>query len=65
LSGHGDEGPTLEIFSYNILEDRCKTAINRPWFGHITFSVNGVAMTQKAILQAGGQAVGEIVTCKL
>jgi catechol 2,3-dioxygenase-like lactoylglutathione lyase family enzyme len=62
LPGHGDDGPTLEIFNYNILESRGKTAVNRPGFGHIAFSVDDVAAAQKAVLGAGGHAVGEIVT---
>jgi catechol 2,3-dioxygenase-like lactoylglutathione lyase family enzyme len=62
LPSHGDDGPTLEIFNYNVLESRGKTAVNRPGFGHIAFSVDNVAAAQKAVLQAGGHAVGEIVT---
>ena len=62
LPGYGDHGPTLEIFNYNILESRDKTAVNRPGFGHIAFSVDDVATSQKAVLQAGGQAVGQTVT---
>lgn len=65
LPGCGDNGPTLEIFSYNILESRGKTAVNRPGFGHIAFSVDDVAAAQRAVLQAGGQAVGEIVTLQV
>jgi predicted enzyme related to lactoylglutathione lyase len=65
LPGYGDNGPTLEIFSYNILESRGKTAVNRPGFGHIAFSVDDVAAAQKAVLHAGGQAVGEIVTLQV
>jgi predicted enzyme related to lactoylglutathione lyase len=62
LPGYGDSGPTLEIFNYNILEPRSRRAVNRPGFGHIAFSVPDVAAAQKAVLQAGGRAVGEIVT---
>ena len=62
LPGYGDDGPTLEIFNYNILESRGKNAVNRPGFGHIAFSVDNVADAQKTVLQAGGKAVGEIVT---
>jgi predicted enzyme related to lactoylglutathione lyase len=62
LPGHGDDGPTLEIFNYNILKSRGKTAVNRPGFGHIAFSVDDVTAAQKAVLEAGGHAVGEIVT---
>jgi predicted enzyme related to lactoylglutathione lyase len=62
LPGYGDDGPTLEIFNYNILESRGKTAVNRPGYGHIAFSVDDVAVAQKAVLGAGGHGVGEIVT---
>jgi predicted enzyme related to lactoylglutathione lyase len=65
LPGYDDNGPTLEIFNYNILEDRSKTAVNRPGFGHIAFSVDDVAAAQKAVLQAGGNAIGEIVTLQV
>ena len=62
LPGCGDDGPTLEIFNYNILEGRGKTAVNRPGFGHVAFSVEDVAEAQQAVLEAGGGSVGEIVT---
>jgi predicted enzyme related to lactoylglutathione lyase len=65
LPGYGELGPTLEIFSYNVLEDRARTAPNRPGFGHIAFSVPDVAAAQNAVLQAGGQALGEIVTLQV
>jgi hypothetical protein len=32
LPGYGDDGPTLEIFNYSILESRGQTAVNRPGF---------------------------------
>jgi predicted enzyme related to lactoylglutathione lyase len=62
LPGCGDNGPTLEIFNYNTLEGRGKTAVNRPGFGHIAFSVDDVSAAQRTVLDAGGLAVGEIVT---
>jgi predicted enzyme related to lactoylglutathione lyase len=65
LPGYGDNGPTLEIYNYNILESRSKTATNRPGFGHIAFSVEDVMSAQKEVLQAGGHAVGEIVTLQI
>jgi catechol 2,3-dioxygenase-like lactoylglutathione lyase family enzyme len=65
LPGYGDNGPTLEIFNYNSLEVRNKTAVNRPGFGHIAFSVDDVETAQKTVLKAGGKAVGEIVTIQL
>ncbi len=65
LPGYGDNGPTLEIFNYNILEDRGKTAVNGPGFGHIAFSVENVAAAQKAVLGAGGKSIGEIVSLQI
>src|SRR5512134_3790156 len=65
LPGYGDNGPTLEIFNYNILESRGKTAVNRPGFGHIAFSVDDIIAAQKTVLEAGGHKVGEIVTLQV
>jgi len=65
LPGYGDAGPTLEIFSYDYLAERPATAVNRPGFGHLAFSVADVAAAQAAVLAAGGQAVGEVVTVEV
>jgi predicted enzyme related to lactoylglutathione lyase len=62
LPGHGAEGPTLELFNYNVLEERPPTAVNRPGFCHIAFMVADVPAARDAVLAAGGRAVGEVVT---
>ncbi len=62
LPGFGDKGPTLEIFSYDILKKRQPVAVNRPGFGHIAFSVSDVKKGRDDVLAAGGGSVGEIVT---
>ena len=62
LPGHGDEGPTLEIFNYNLLEEKPAVAVNRPGFGHIAFVVDDVPAAREAVLAAGGEPVGEVVT---
>lgn len=62
LPGHGSNGPTLEIFNYNCLQDRPPTAVNRPGFGHIAFAVDDVPTARAAVLAAGGRPVGEVVT---
>jgi len=62
LPGHGASGPTLEIFNYNVLEERPSTAVNRPGFGHIAFVVDDVETARKAVLTAGGRSVGDVVT---
>jgi catechol 2,3-dioxygenase-like lactoylglutathione lyase family enzyme len=62
LPGHGDNGPTLEIFTYSTLADRPPTAANRPGFGHIAFMVDDVQAARAEVLAAGGRAVGDVVT---
>jgi predicted enzyme related to lactoylglutathione lyase len=65
LPGGGDDGPTLEILSYNIAAARSPTAANRPGFGHMAFIVDDVAAARQAVLAAGGGTVGEIVKLQL
>ena len=62
LPGTGDDGPTLEMFQYNHAQDRPETAINRPGFAHIAFSVDNVEAARNAVIAAGGGSVGEIVS---
>jgi predicted enzyme related to lactoylglutathione lyase len=62
LPGYAEDGPTLEIFNYNILEEKPRVAVNRPGFGHIAFVVDDVPSAREAVLAAGGQPVGEVVT---
>jgi predicted enzyme related to lactoylglutathione lyase len=62
LPGHGPDGPTLEIFSYQPQLDAIMPQVNRPGFGHIAFLVDDVAAAQAAVVAAGGSIIGEIVT---
>jgi predicted enzyme related to lactoylglutathione lyase len=62
LPGHGDTGPTLEIFTYHELADTLPAVANRPGFGHIAFMVPDVAASQAVVLAAGGAVHGDIVT---
>lgn len=62
LPGHGPNGPTLEIFNYNILREKAAVSVNRPGFGHIAFVVDDVVSAREAVLAAGGQPVGDVVT---
>jgi predicted enzyme related to lactoylglutathione lyase len=65
LPGGGDEGPTLEIFQYNRMEERPETAANRPGFAHIAFAVDDVAAVRDAVLAAGGGIVGELTSVEI
>lgn len=62
LPGHGDDGPTLEIFSYDRHAERPATAVNRPGYGHVAFVVDDVVSARERVLAAGGGAIGEVVT---
>jgi catechol 2,3-dioxygenase-like lactoylglutathione lyase family enzyme len=62
LPGHGDQGPTLEIYTYAPSETPVPAAVNRPGFGHIAFEVASVPEARREVLAAGGLPVGEVVT---
>ena len=62
LPGRRNNGPTLEIFTYDQLEPGRPAAANRPGFGHIAFGVEDVHAARQEVLAAGGKPVGEIVT---
>ena len=65
LPGYGDDGPTLEIFNYDPPAEKPSPAVNHPGFGHLAFSVDNVESAQQSVLQAGGKAVGEMVTVQI
>jgi catechol 2,3-dioxygenase-like lactoylglutathione lyase family enzyme len=62
LPGHGDNGPTLEIYQYRKSEPRSESVANRLGFAHIAFQVDDVPAAREAVLGAGGRPVGDIVT---
>jgi predicted enzyme related to lactoylglutathione lyase len=61
LPGHGNDYPTLEIFSYDSLKETLTAKINRPGFAHIAFEVDNVEVTLAEIIRAGGSSIGELV----
>ena len=65
LPGYGDGGPTLEIFEYDPRKPRVQSAVNRPGFGHIAFSVDDVASARAQVFAEGGRTVGEVVTLQV
>ena len=62
LPGYGDDGPTLEIFSYDQLIVGGLPKANQCGFGHIAFAVENVEEALQAVIAGGGDAVGEIAT---
>jgi len=61
LPGYGDEGPTLEIFSYDRMPAHADNFPNSPGFSHIAFVVDDVEATAQAIFKRGGSPVGELI----
>lgn len=62
LPGRGPDGPTLEIYEYATELPGLPPAANRPGFGHIAFVVPDVPAACSIVLEAGGRALGEVVT---
>jgi len=62
LPGHGEDGPTLEVFAYEPAgAGDAPGAINRPGFGHLAFHVDDVDDALAAVCAHGGSALGEVV----
>lgn len=62
LPGHGDGGPTLEVFQYKPRLERPETAVNQPGFAHIAFMVDDAPAARDAVIAAGGGTVGDTVS---
>jgi predicted enzyme related to lactoylglutathione lyase len=62
LPGHGEAGPTLEIYQYDELRAHPGAAVDRPGWGHIAFGVPDVRAARDAVVAAGGGTVGDVVT---
>ncbi|HSP34956.1 MAG TPA: VOC family protein [Thermoanaerobaculia bacterium] len=62
LPGFGDNGPTLEIYSYDEFAPAVERAINRPGFGHLAFAVDDVTSALGEFRAEGGTTLGEVVT---
>ena len=62
LPGYVEDGPTLEIFSYDQLIEHELPKANECGFAHIAFAVDDVDRALQAVIAAGGGVVGEIAT---
>ena len=62
LPGYGDDHPTLEIYSYEEMEESALPVTNRPGLAHLAFEVDDVRETLKKVIACGGSTVGELVT---
>ena len=62
LPGHGERGPTLEVFQYARSAPNPGTCLNRPGFAHLAFEVPDVEQKRAEVLKWGGSDVGKLVT---
>lgn len=62
LPGHGENGPTIEVFQYQQNLPSPGKELNRPGFAHLAFEVPDVDKTRAMILERGGKDVGKLVT---
>lgn len=60
LPGYEKDHPTLEIFSYNTMEES-DIAINKCGIAHLAFEVDDVEKTLQLLLENGGTQIGELV----
>ncbi len=63
LPGYQEDHPTLEIFSYDKMENACN-GLNRCGIAHLAFEVEDVEKTLQLLLQKGGSQIGEVVRTK-
>jgi catechol 2,3-dioxygenase-like lactoylglutathione lyase family enzyme len=62
LPGLGPDGPTLEIYQYDAVEEGRPPRVDRAGWGHVAFQVPDVAAAVEAFVAAGGSRYGEIIT---
>lgn len=62
VPGHGENGPTLEIFQFENGAAPLPPEITRPGFAHLAFEVPDVETKRAEVLAAGGRDYGQIVT---
>jgi catechol 2,3-dioxygenase-like lactoylglutathione lyase family enzyme len=62
LPGHGERGPTLEIFQYHPNEPTLASSLTRPGFAHIAFEVPDVEAKREEVKAWGGRDFGQRVT---
>ena len=60
LPGYGDNGPTIEIFSYQEMHDRALVMANHAGLTHIAFDVDDVEHTLAEAIKNGGQTLGKV-----
>lgn len=62
LPGLGEDGPTLEIYSYDHMLEKPAAAANRLGFGHLAFAVPDVAALLDRVVAHGGRPIGTVAS---
>ncbi len=62
VPGHGEHGPTLEIFSYEPAGPDNPQRLDKPGFAHLAFEVPDVIAKRAEIHAWGGHDVGQLTT---
>lgn len=65
LPGYGENGPTLEIYQYENIENQEFILPNKRGFGHIAFEVDNVKIVLENLVLNGGKAFGKITKRKV
>lgn len=60
LPGHGEHGPTLEIYTYRTIAPQPPGAANRQGLGYLAFEVDDVAETVARVLAKVGSLAGVV-----
>lgn len=60
LPGHGEKGPTLEIFTYETMTAGSPVMANHIGFTHLAFEVADVEKTLQKALEKGASLLGEV-----
>jgi catechol 2,3-dioxygenase-like lactoylglutathione lyase family enzyme len=65
LPGYGDNGPTLEIFTYQKMDAGNPIMANHVGLTHIAFEVDNVDQTYDEALKNGAQPLGQVTEKKV
>jgi len=65
LPGHGEGGPTLEIYQYMENKPKPPTAANREGIMHLAFEVDDIDRATADVLNHGGTKVGDITSLEV
>ena len=64
MPGYEDNLPTLEIFSYDSMDDNNQKTINKIGLAHLAFEVEDIDAILQKIKQEGGELLGEAVSAE-